>query len=292
MSLYKQPLLHFLLLGGLLFIVSLYVDNKASDPGVLVSRASFLEFIQSRNRGIDVQSAEQLLQNLSPQQQQALLTKHLEEEVLYQEALKLGLDKKDYVIKQRLIQKMDYLLEEPKTAEVSVSSDQLDAYFQRNAQRYYAPPRLTFSQVFIADSGSEGRTRAETVLEQLNQQQIGFEQGNRFGDRFAYFSHYIDRDPELIAAHFGRGFADQLATLSPSRNIWQGPLRSDHGWHLLNLVAYQEGAIPELKTIVERVRQDLRRERKAQQRQQRLARLIESYAIELPVLTDTGQKQQ
>lgn len=284
MPLFKQPLLHFLLLGALVFIAANWLDQSQEDE-LLASQASFLEFLQYRNKGAGSSSVEQLLNDLTDAQKQVLWSKHLEEEVLYREALKLGLDKKDYVIKQRLIQKMGYLLETSDTQVAPFSQVELNAYFQRNRERYYVPATVTFSHVFIGSSQVDGNEMAKKLQQQLNQQRVLFEQASRFGDRFLYYTNYINRDMEFIASHFGHNFASQVFTLRPAEQQWQGPLVSDHGWHLVLLAQSNRGFTPTLEAIADRVRRDTLIETKQRQRDERVQKLIKRHQRVMPDLT-------
>lgn len=286
MPFYKQPLLHFLLLGAVLFAVYEWRYGNVLTPRAdMVSRASFIEFIQYRHRGISAAAATQLLATMPDAQRAALLNAHIKEEVLYHDALALGLNHKDYVLKQRLIQKMEYLLSDNTAAADSPSQAAVSDYYQRHSQRYSSPATISFSHVFIDNSQRDtatARALATALKAKLNAEAVPFEQAAQFGERFVYFTNYVERDANFVASHFGAEFAKALfaAPLSTeTSNGWQGPFSSQYGEHIVWLAQHNTGGIPPLASIYSRVAQDLQQSIAAQQLAQAVAERVAHYGI-------------
>ena len=283
MTIFKQPLLHFLLLGALIFAAYEWRNDTATPNNHnIVSYNSFIEFVQYRHRGIDRLAAEQLIQAMPPAEKSHLLQVHIKEEVLYREALSLGLNDKDYVIKQRLIQKMEYLLADDDLDPQALSTEAVAAYFERNTQRYSTPSTVTFSHVFI-DASQHGKDEAQQQATQLKntliQTQVPFEQASRHGERFVYFTNYVEREASFIASHFGQTFADTLFNMQAS-NQWQGPIRSDYGLHIVLLAKQQSGGVPTLNSIYAKVAQDLQQKLLAKQLEANIQTLLNAYNID------------
>ena len=129
---YKQPLFHFLLLGLLLFLIFdlTATTRPAAGKTIVVDREKLLTHLQFRSKSFDTgqleTTLETTLETLSPEKRSALIESYVQEEALYRESLSFGLDVNDYVIRQRLIQKVEYL----------ASAAQPRAYNAANAQPF------------------------------------------------------------------------------------------------------------------------------------------------------------
>ena len=112
-KLIKQPLLHFLMLGIALFLVFDYSQTgpgaPAGDKSVVVDRDALLTYMQYRNQAFNEEYFSQQLDSMSKQDRQNLINDLVRDDVLYKEALSMHLEDNDYVIKRRLIQKMEFL---------------------------------------------------------------------------------------------------------------------------------------------------------------------------------------
>ena len=179
----------------------------------------------------------------------------IREEVLYREALAMGLDQEDTVIRRRLAQKIEFLTEDLAQA-VEPTDQELATYFAENAERYRMAPRLTFSHVYFSvDSrGAEAGKAAEALMARLVD---GTENRSldELGDRFMLRSRYVDDTPEEIGRLFGGGFAAEVAELPVGS--WQGPVESGYGLHLVLVEERTDSRLPELAEVRGRVRDDL-----------------------------------
>jgi hypothetical protein len=161
----------------------------------------------------------------------------IRDEVLYREALRLGLDTNDIVVRRRLVQKMEYLLD-GMTLPEAPSEAELAAYHRDNAARYEKPAAQSFTQIFIGlDAGTEAATdRAAAILESLREQDATAAQ--RFGDPTPDAPRVWRQSETRIAQRFGEGFLQSLQA-QPMRQ-WSGPIAGRHGLYLV----YREEAIP------------------------------------------------
>ena len=143
----REPLVHFLAAGALLFGLYSWHGREAASPRrVVIDRSALLQFMQSRGSA-DPTRVDQQFDGLSEAQRARLVDDYLREEVLYREARALGLEKGDSVLRQRLVQKMKFLLEDSSDAQPSDST--LQQYLQTNRKLYAVEPAWTFTHVFI-----------------------------------------------------------------------------------------------------------------------------------------------
>lgn len=288
-SLLKEPLIHFLALGILLFVI-----DGAINPGnpednadrIVVDREALLTYMQYRAKAFDAERAQQQLDAMPNDSRQQLIDSYIQEETLYREAKALQLDKNDSVARQRLIQQMRYLTQSFISAGIELTETELKTYQEANAERYLEPAKITFTHVFFSTAGrsdDEAKQLAQDKLNQLNQQQVPFHQAPGFGERFLYHRNYVKKDAEFIASHFGEGLQTAVFDLSTSEAQWYGPYQSPYGYHLV-LVAQQ---IPEYQPnfdeVKNRVAQDLLQERRQQQVDQAIAQMIERYDVDVTV---------
>ena len=284
-QLLKEPLVHFLLLGLGLFVLFEFVasDDAAYDSKVInVDRDALLTFVQYRSRAFEPEIAAQRLDNMSGKELERLIDDYVREEALHREALALGMDKNDYVIKRRLIQSIEFITDGFVTAAVEISDDDVEAYYEANRDDYYIESFVTFTHVFF-DNERHGREEsaklANSTLAELNRQKVPFSDAPRHGDRFPYFVNYVERGPEFVASHFGAPLAENVFALEPSDKSWQGPFESPYGAHLIMLTRKAEGRSPELAEVEAGVRRDAEREAIRAQKDKTIQAIVDTYEV-------------
>ncbi len=231
---YRDPLFHFVAAGLLLFaLYGVLGQNEGPqwDARITVDREALLTFIQYRTRNFDQDVAEARLTALDRAERDRLIEEYVREEVLYREGLTLGLEEDDYVIRRRLVQKVEFLAEGFSGTSADVSDAELKSYFEENLQDYYVVPFITFAHVFFdkAKHGPATPERAAAALDALNAENIVFSQAPGHGDRFPFHVNYVERTPAFVASHFGREMADAVFSLPP---VGRGflPLPMGHIW--------------------------------------------------------------
>jgi peptidyl-prolyl cis-trans isomerase C len=273
----REPLLQFLVVGVLLFVGWRVVspDSYARSP---TNRIVLTEGDLKQLATTWVMAGRA---PPSPQQLQRLIADKVREEVLYREALALGLDKDDTIVKRQLARKMEFLaedvskLEEPKPGE-------LKAWFEKNGERFAMPPRVTFRHVYFSPDrrGAMVRTDAERALTQLTGKPMDSPSIATAGDPFMFQQFYGDRPFDEIARQFGPSFARALVQLTPGG--WAGPIESGYGWHIVFAEAVTPQRVPDYEEIESEVKrawmEDRRSEVKARMYQAMLAR----YEVVLP----------
>jgi hypothetical protein len=283
----REPLLHFLLAGGILFGIFQLTNSAARDPlsdkTITVDKEGLLNFLQYRSKAFETEYFTQQLDAMSPEERKSLVDQYIEEEMLYREAKTLGLEQGDYVIRQRLVQKMRFLIDDLTEGGVVPDDTVLRQYLLKNKEIYALDPSVTFTHVFV-DSAIHGdeaaRQMAERLKTELNSRGAGFNDAPRFGDRFPFHENYVERTLDYVQSHFGGAFVTELAKIAPSEKHWSGPLHSMHGYHLVLLTSRTEARLPELSEIRSQVAEDWERDRTQHARTQGLKRLSSEYKVE------------
>ena len=207
---------------------------------------------------------------------ESLIAEAVDEEILYREARRLGLDREDAIVRRRLAQKLTFLLEDAADG-AAIPAAEIEDYYARHAERYRRPPRTSFAHVFLsADRRTDPTGDAAALLPRLG----AGDDWQRLGDPFMLARTLADRTDEEIAGLFGTGFADAVSALPPGG--WRGPVESTYGMHLVRVRGRSASRAPALDEVRDRVVADLRRERRREQGQAAYRALREDYEVRLP----------
>lgn len=280
----RDPLIYFLVIGGVLFAAYALLGPDGNDPKrITVSRDALLNFAQYRANTFQFDLFDQGLDELTAAEREALVAEYVREEALYREALALGLDQGDYVIRQRLIQRLEFLFEDNNET-ADVGRDELMEFYTEFSNDYIEPDVYTFTHVFFnaeLRGDAEAREAATQLLAELNEQRIPFSGSLGLGDRPLYFQNYIERTRDFVEANLGQGLISMLDRVEPSTSTWYGPMHSPYGWHLVLLISRESARLPDLEEIEDRVREDYERMRLAQVRRSSIDRIVDGYEVSL-----------
>jgi peptidyl-prolyl cis-trans isomerase C len=234
----REPLLHFLIAGAVLFVA---LSGRAPDVGerrIVVDEAVVTGLVNHHIRAFR--------RPPTPQELDDLIADHVRGEVYYREALRLGLDGDDDVIKKRLRNKM--LAIAGADAEAAQASDaQLQALLDQDPARYAAPPRYTLEQLYLGDDTPAVRAAAAAALN-------GLAPGARPAVTTAPLplaAPFDSASQTDLAAQLGDDFAAALATLPVGR--WSGPVVSGFGLHLVRISQRQPAPPPRLADVRQRL---------------------------------------
>jgi len=281
----KEPLVHFLAAGLGLFVLFGLVnrDEGDSDPNVIVvDRDVLLTFTQYRIKAFNPSLAKQKLDSMSDEELERFIDDYVREEVLYREAIALGLDEDDYVIRRRLVQKLEFITEGFAEASANLDEAAVQRFFDANKADYYVEPYVTFTHVFFETENrprEQARALAEKELVKLNRNGVPFSHAPRHGDRFLYHVNYVERTPDYVASHFGPPMAKAVFELEPNDFIWQGPFDSPYGVHLVLLTTNEPGREPDLAELEGRVREDARRAMVRKETEAAIADIVDAYDV-------------
>jgi peptidyl-prolyl cis-trans isomerase C len=260
---WREPLVVFMALGLGLYALYGLVSDYSDDPAsrrIVVDRQALLTYMQARASDYGTRP-EARLDAMSPAEVAALAQTYAREEAMYREALALGLDKGDYLVRQRLVQSLRFLFRNlGETGEPSPA--QLQSFYDANRSRYAAPASITFTHIFFAQDrhgAKQAEALAAATQAALNSGRLSLSGDAPWpGDRFAYHLNYADRDEASVASHFGKDMAQRLFAAKADPKAWQGPFRSDSGFHLVRIERLMPGRVVPLEQVREEVVRDYR----------------------------------
>jgi peptidyl-prolyl cis-trans isomerase C len=272
----REPLLHFTLGGALLFAAYHYyapTPPAAASHEILVTPTQVAAFRRDllQMNGRPATDAE-----LS-----ALVQEYVDDEVLYREAIALGLDRGDLVVHRRMEQKMRFLIED--TAHLAPATDaELSAYLDAHREDFDEPARVRLSQVFVSGDlhGADDARLAAQLRGDLIARAVTPAQAGGIGDAFpAGFDFDLLSQRELVR-YFGADFAAAVMTLPVG--VWSQPIPSIHGLHLVWIREREPVRRATLEQVRERVQYAFDRERRDRANAARLDELRARYRVELP----------
>lgn len=270
-GLLKEPLVHFLLIGAIVFgLHSLWSARRVeADRTITISAAQVqrLSAIWAGEAGRDP----------TAQDVQRLLADYVQEEALYREALRLGLDRDDTIIRRRLAQKMGFVMTR-EGPDAPLSEADLRTAYEENPQTYARPPRLSFTHVpfNFAAPGESREADMAAALETLSRAETLADPA-RLGDPFLLSRVHIGLSETETARLFGQAFAAQLFSLEGEG--WSGPHRSRLAWHLIKIDDRIDGGLPPFEEVIETVRtREIERRRRAANEAE-MSKLLERYTV-------------
>jgi hypothetical protein len=272
----RQPLLHFLIAGFALFVLygGLHRSTVHQDP----QRIEITPEIVQR---IAISWLARWQRPASEQQLQRLIDEYVKEEILYREALKLGLDKDDTIIRRRLAQKMDFLAEDVASLR-EPAPGVLEAWYNQHQDAYAPPPLATFHHLFFAfdKRGADAQAQAQAALSGLTDQNSGE------GDAFMFKSAYTEQSRDQVARVFGSTFAISLFKQTPGS--WVGPVESGFGWHLVWIEALAKPPAPPFETVAQQVKSDWLSEQRSESKREHFDALKARYEVVVVMPTSTS----
>ena len=275
----SEPLLHFLIVGAVLFGVYHLTNN---DPQAAVDTQT-IELTQNDVRQLAVTWLAQGQPQLTPDELRALVDQKVTEEILFREAVALGLDRDDEIIKRRLAQKMDFLVADLATMN-EPSDAELREWFSKNADRFVLPAHMNFRHLYFSPDkrGDGARDAAAAALVVLAGKPEDAPEVASVADPFMFQNYYGDSTPEQMAKAFGPDFAATL--FKTARGSWQGPVLSGYGWHLVWIDSIEPGRVPAFDEVEPDVKAAWTDDRYREVKRASLEEMRSRYAVVLPPL--------
>ncbi len=274
-NIFKEPLLHFLLIGAALFVVFDVLGRPASFRGgqqgssaaqIIVSRDAVERATAQYERTWQRQTTEE--------EQKSLIEDLVRSEIYYREAIAIGLDRDDEVLKRRLRQKMEFIFEDI-SSWADPSDGELTAFMKSHRERYLSDPRIAFRQIFFSRDrrGTDAEADAGQALAQL---------AAGADPETAGYPTLLPREVRLselrdIGNQFGDGFARNVLALRPG--VWAGPVNSAYGLHIVFVSERQDPRLPDLSRVREMVKRDWLAGKQQELKDAAYARLRQRYVV-------------
>ena len=274
MKFIKEPLFQFVILGTALFAVyAMTSDRLATNESATIRLTS---------TDVELLSATFERQWQRPPigaELENLIKARVREEVLYREALAVGLDTNDMVVRRRMVQKME-MLSQDLALLADPTDTELQSFFDERKEEYRIPPEVSFSHIYFnADNrGDAVEVDALEILADLRAQDPPPARAPDRGDRFMLGYDFRDAPPSQVARSFGRQFADAIVGFDPG---WQGPVASGYGLHLVYIERRVDGRIPNWTEVRDRLVMDFNRTRTDRSKDALYEGLLSKYDVEI-----------
>jgi parvulin-like peptidyl-prolyl isomerase len=267
----REPLVHFLLLGGLLF---LYFEWRGGTGGPGSSRIAITPgLIEHLTSGF----GRTWQRPPTDAELKGLIDDYVKEEIATREAVGMGLDRDDTIIRRRLRQKLEFLVEDAAAA-VPPTDAELEMWLKKHPQSFRAEPQLAFRQVYLNPQrrGASAPADARKLLAQLRAK--GKDAAtDGLGDASMLPAEQPLMPLREAERSFGADFAQELLTIEPGR--WTGPVESPYGLHLVLVRERVAASTPRLAEIRPMVERELLAERRKRDLDTLYERLLQKYTV-------------
>ncbi len=269
----KEPLVQFIFLGFVVFALFSFTEQGASEPEndtITVGPGQIAHlrevFTRSRQRPPTQQELE------------GLVASFVKEEVNYREGLKLGLDRDDTIIRRRMQQKVEFLME-PNASELEVTDEVLAEYLKENQEKFRIPDSYKIQQLFFDPSKRSDPISDATGVRDRLTSDAEFADVDQLGDPTLLPASLELSRIDRIAANFGNEFADALAYAEVG--TWAGPIKSTYGVHLVLVDEHVEARDPSLEEVRRAVVRDWQTRKRREIADSRYQQLLDGYDVEI-----------
>lgn len=260
--LFREPLLHFALIGALFFCVYAWLNQTG--PGGAGERQ--VRIAESDVKWLKETWARQWQRPPDERELQGLVTDYLREALLAREASAMGLEENDTIIRRRLAQKLEFLVQD--TAQLGEPDEaQLRAHFERHRTQYLSAARASFAQLYFKTGDG-----ARAALAQIA---AGGAEG--LGERSLLQPEVSDAEEGAVAKEFGPGFAAAVFKLEPG--LWQGPVESSFGFHLVRVSGRETARPLSFEEARKQVVEAWRHARQLEAKEEFFAALLKKYDV-------------
>jgi hypothetical protein len=272
LTLYKDPLLHFVVAGAILFAGYALINRSetnmpATDP---------VHIGEGDVRWLKETFANQWQRTPTDEELRGLVAGFLEEELFAREAKSLGLDQNDTIVRRRLAQKLAFLVDDTSRI-VEPTDDELRRLYHADAERFRVEARLSFTQVFFnPERRQHAETDAEAALMSISTTG-GDDSATTMGDPILLETEFHDVDAQTVSNVFGSDFARTVFLLKPGS--WAGPVKSGYGVHLVRITDTRLATLRPFQEVRPKVLEEWRRQREDQTKAMYLGKLREKYGV-------------
>ncbi|MCI0589171.1 MAG: peptidyl-prolyl cis-trans isomerase [Planctomycetes bacterium] len=270
----KEPLLHFLAGGAALFGLYAWLGGRGEDAP---AGGTEIVVTQGRIRSLTETFARQWSRPPSEEELAGLVRSFLREEVLAREAISLGLDRDDTIVRRRLAQKMEFLSDDL-AALVEPKDEDLRAYLCGHPEGFRLDSRFTFRQVFLdrEERGDAFEADAARFLEELNRPGAAPDPA-ALGDSRMLEARQVGISRREVDATFGPSFGARLEELPVG--AWKGPIESGYGFHLVAVEERTPGRVPALEEVREAVAREWSAAKRLELKEAQFQALLARYNV-------------
>lgn len=280
-KLLREPLIHFLVIGGLLFLLyGLQNDGLVdNDKRIVVSQADIDRLSKIWQKKMQRPSTRAELDNMIEQQ--------IHEEVMYREALTMGLDKNDTIVRRRLAQKVEFISSDL-AVQIEPTDKELADYLVTHQKKFEIPGRINFVHIYFnTDSrGKQVESDALNLLDKLKQTD-SIADIMTLGDPFMMGQQHAQITKYKTSRLFRKAFAKEIFSLDAGN--WQGPIDSGYGLHLVRISNKTLAKPADLKLVKDKLRLEWQAEQRNIINEAFYKNLRQRYDIVIENIPDKGK---
>jgi hypothetical protein len=270
LKLYKDPLLHFVVAGAILFAGYVLINRTET----ITPSTGPVHIGVGEVRWLKETFANQWQRTPTDDELRGLVAGFLEEELYAREAKALGLDQNDTIVRRRLAQKLAFLVDDTSRI-VDPTNEELRRLYHTNAERFRVEARVSFTQVFFnPEQRLHPEADAEAALVSMSTAG-GDDRATTMGDPILLESEFHDVDAQTVSNVFGADFARAVFLLKPGS--WAGPVRSGFGVHLVRVTNLRPAALRPFEEVQPKVLEEWRHQRETEAKALYLGKLREKY---------------
>jgi hypothetical protein len=273
MKFLRLPLVQFVLVGIGIYLIYAFVakQNEEQEDTTIVVSAQQVALLESTWQ-------QRWMRAPTPEELEGQIQQVVQENMLYREAVAMGLDKNDPVIRRQLAMKLERLVQDLVMG-VEPTDEELKAYFETNKADYAEPERITLTQIFFDPDkrGDATLTDAEALKLKLQALENPAEDSAEMGDSFMLQRYFPERSQLEISKVLGGGFSESVFKLSEGE--WHGPVLSGYGVHLVYIHARVQAPPPSFEFVKDRVRNDYQAQKRSDTKELFIDGLLEKYEV-------------
>ena len=269
-NLVREPLVHFLLLGALIFGTFKIISRETIEPGKIL-------ITQGRIESLEIAFSRTWRRPPTASELEGLIRDYVREEVFAREAVALSLDKDDTIIRRRLRQKLEFVSEDV-AAHAEPTDEQLSAYLKEHADAFRGDRRFTFRQVYLNPQQRGANHRRDTLQLLAQLRRLGGQTDiSALGDSLLLENEFKGIAAAEVVKQFGEQFAATLAEMPVGQ--WQGPIESGFGVHLVLMAERTDGSMPALEDVRAAVRREWINARRLEANEKFYRTLLQRYSV-------------
>jgi hypothetical protein len=276
MRIIRDPLFHFLLLGAALFAVyGFAARHKTDKPGeIVITQGTIENLVTGFTRTWQRPPAEEELRGL--------VRDYIREEVAYRQALAMGLDRDDMIVRRRLRQKLEFLSDDL-ASRTRPSDHDLQAFLRAHPELFQREGLFSFHQVYL-NPQIHGASLLRDESRLLNLLQKGHPVATALGDPFLLPQSFQNISLADVKKTFGEQFASGLSALPVGQ--WRGPVSSSYGAHFIFLSQRSESYLPALADVRDQVRREWLDAKRIEATNRFYETLLQRYTVKIEPLEE------
>ena len=273
-KLLREPLIHFLLLGGLLFALYSFLNKDEVDPEdytIHITQSDVDRLVKAYQKNWNSLPDSATLV--------AIIDDEIKTELLYREALRMNLDHNDEIIRRRLKQKYEFLVKDLVNLD-QATEEELENFYQEHAHLYQRSSTINFNQIYFSpDRRKNPQQDAQALFTQIHNQKVSASL-DQYGDNFHLSNRFVRNDRESVRQAFGKQFADALFQIN--QQGWVSPIQSGYGYHLLYIDTIIPPQALSFDQVKERIGQDWQQQQQVLYNERLFENLRSQYKVEYP----------